>query len=50
LANAVPKKAGGAGPFDGWDKSSARLAQKDDEEVPMRHLGSMWQGHISEYE
>ena len=25
-------------------------AQEADDEVPMRHLGSMWQGHISKYE
>ena len=34
---------------DGWNKSSAMRAQEADDEVPMRHLGSMWQGHISEH-
>src|ERR1700716_4183393 len=27
-------------------KAVTRCAQKVDDEVPMRHLGSMWQGHI----
>jgi hypothetical protein len=50
LANSLPKKACGVGSSDGGNKSSARLAQEVDEKVPMRHLGSMWQGHVSENE
>jgi DNA-binding transcriptional MerR regulator len=38
------------GSSDGWNKSSARRAQKADDEVSMRHLGSMWQSHVSQYE
>ena len=49
LANALPKKACGVRSSDGWNKSSARRAQKVDDEVPMRHPGSMWQGHIPEH-
>jgi hypothetical protein len=50
LANAVPKKVSGVGSSDGWNKSCATRAEEVDDEVPMRHLGSMWQGHISEHE
>jgi len=49
LGKTDTKKACGTGSVDGWDKSSACLAQEVDDEVPLRHLGSMWQGHISEY-
>src|SRR6266567_5282774 len=49
LAKTVTKKACGTGSTDGYDKSSACLAQGVDDKVPLRHLRSMWQGHISEH-
>ena len=50
LAKAVPEKARGTRPLDGCDKDSAALAEDDDEKLPLRYAGSMWQGDISEHE
>src|SRR6516165_1384671 len=50
LANAFPKKACGVGSADGWNKSGARLTREAEDEMQMRHLGSMWQGDIPEHE
>src|SRR5437660_8135176 len=49
LAKTVTKKSCRTGSADGCDKSGARLAQGVDDKVPLRHLRSMWQGHISEH-
>ena len=50
LADAVSKKARGVGASDGGNKDRASAAQTVDDEVPVRHLGSMRERHVSEYE
>lgn len=50
LADDVSKKARGVGASDGWNKDRESAAQTVDDEVPVRHLGSMWQGHVSHNE
>ena len=50
LADAVSKKARGVGASDGRNKDRPSLAQTIDGKMPVRHLGSMLQGHISQNE
>jgi hypothetical protein len=47
LADALSKKTRGVGASYGRNKDRARVTQTVDDEVPVRHLGSMGQGHIS---